>query len=122
MNNNGIIRFLGPSYYYFGLNVRNELDSDAVILYKVDKRFFMLSVSARSTASVLRVFTKKVKFTVFGIKARTFESVFLNNEKALYFITKRKKQYNDVIIRRGMLRVCISFFSVFSPLLLYFFS
>ena len=78
------------------------MDFDAAILYKLNNRVNMISVGARSTASLLRVLEDKLKLTIFGIKTRTFESVFINNEKMLYFFATKNKQHNDIVVREGI--------------------
>ena len=75
---------------------------DAAILYKLNKKVYMISVAAGSTASVLRVLEDKLELTVFGIKTRTFESVFINNEKMLHFFATKKKRHNDIVVREGI--------------------
>ena len=77
------------------------MDRDAAILYYLGRKVFMASIPAQSTASMLRDVNKKLKLTVFSIVFKTYESVYVNNQRALYFETTREKKYNELTIRKG---------------------
>ena len=82
--------------------MKNEMDRDAAILYKLNRKVYMMSVSAKSTAIILRVLQDELKLTVFGVMAKNFQNVFLNNKIVLSFTSTKKRHYNDIVVRKGM--------------------
>ena len=82
--------------------MKNEMNREAAIFYKLNRKVYTMSVSAKSTADMLQILQDELKLTVFGVIARNFQNVFLNNEIALSFTATKKRQYNSIVVRKSM--------------------